>query len=569
MTQKRGIMSQVAYTDPRVATKSFIAPVNDDVVIEVGDEAIKPSARTDQPEQIVDAKDYIARTLQELLHKANAFDELTHEFKVILEYNRALVSLLDVNAEGDLCYHTACSPIGPYSSEAKVIQCINKKVSDFKTFYETQPKQWKTLRLASQIVAGLDRIIADYPDTLFHSYESFTVELTKTRIDLDAYYQAECKKHTAALSQAIQKPDSSVYDLLNTNADMFPLVPVLDRIRKDYGDNMATHVRLHIISEEMGTSDEDRYISQEVVQGCLMAIAAHVKTEDLAWKYAQPEAESGAEFKNLNPHEVDRLLTFFRKAPNGESLFSYFDIPMESGAFGVDPKFLETLPRDTHEGQNLINEMCVLADIESARLWHPEKTFEMPELDMMSQLNSLFQDPFNTQLFHTDRYLSFLVAAATSLAYLQSFKGNAGMIRKEIPPLIALIESIEAAAPQKYPAAYANDYLSCWQGLKAQLNEAMLNPAHDVMPYYRRLFIHPHNNAKESALLKALRALQPSEFLARKIGYWHRYYLDKSANVDTDSPGDVQGCINLRKGALFHLSNGEAMVLHKVRDIDS
>lgn len=514
----------VSYLHP--STLIPLSPIPTLLMIEEeGPPVFAVSEKEFKEESINNARDEIYGELFALVEELESFSVLEMQLAPVISY-KPTYSYLYADAEGNLSY----AKTSGWFNEKKVVAAIRSLVTKLNDFFNSNNKDnWKAVRLASKMVEGLNTIIDDYA-----SYPTFVASLMAIREECEEFF------FELALIDPLSLP--TLPHLFTTRFESCQMKPFLDRIEQDYGERLAIFIKKFCISDRNAPT-----IKRETIQGCLMALASNVKKEDLT---------------------KDRPFEYFRRAPDGRSLIDFFDIPLCPETFSIDPVYLNAFPSSTIEEQTLINEMCVLADIESAERWQPSTHFFISPLRLLNQLHVFFVSPTNATLFHSDKYLSFLTVATTCLAYLQSCNNNSEAIKHKISPLISLIDTIiETHGSTMYKKETAK-YIEKWIKLKNTLAAATVDPLFDCMPYYRSLSAHPHlSKGRKQELYRSHQQVQASEFLARKVGYWNEYYLKNPTYIDAQGLITKHTHCDFRKGTLFHLSEKEETILYEVTDV--
>ncbi|MEM1282850.1 MAG: hypothetical protein AAGG81_04780, partial [Chlamydiota bacterium] len=359
------------------------------------------------------------------------------------------------------------------------------------------------------------------------------------------------KKTAEALNksfdQFIEKNKTpSCYDLWELPAESYPL----EYIKKVF--SKSEWMKPFLVKDKCGR------IPKEVLRDVIIATAARVDKKSVE-KYLLKQG-----IKNPSTKTWLETLNCFRQAPNGQSTLDYFKIPICSKTFEVDNQALNERPYLKPKTSYGECELSVLADIESSKWWQTSEEVHMSETTLYDHLNTLFQNPFEPQLFHTDKYLSFLTVAATALAYLDTCKQQAEMIKEKILPLILLLEEIATNAHKMYPSNYVEIYKGKWLTLIIQLKNAVLNPSYNTSVYYGTLFAHPDQDITSiEKVPEAHLAMRSSEYLSRKVGYWNRYYLTNNTFLNKEGRLKNNKTLDHRIGTLFSLTG----FLYEVKEI--
>lgn len=460
--------------------------------------------------------------------------------------------------QGKLDYYYPLSPFGAYAYGEEVAGYIKSQVEGLKKYMSEQPDadRWKSLRLANECAAGLARMVQDYSRS--STYEDFHAALSAIEKDLAEMIETARLSLNKSVDELSDSSSHSPFDLWELPAESYPLEMVESALLRFFGPRLCAFAKEHFLVKNSGGR-----IAKEALRDALIAVAANVKQPDIDWLFERIEIQ--------NPSEGDwcEALDYFRKAKGREDLLDYFEMPRLRETFDIDWKAIADRPFLSPTSPYAKCEASVLADIESSSFWHPKEWISMGEREMYDQLNTLFQNPYEPQLFHTDRYLSFLAAASTALAYVRSCKGVSEEIEHKIVPLIELLQSIVDRAEEMYPPKFVEQYKMEWETLIAQLKQSLWNSHQEYSNYYRTLFTYPGSTPLEKQKLReAHLALQPSEYLARKVGYWNRYYLSSEEFVDHKGRLKDAGMAANREGTLFYLSNGERLVPYAVKSVE-
>lgn len=497
-----------------------------------------------------------SKEAEQLHAHIDPFQHFYFDLLPLIDYQTSTYAVLYVDGE-KLNYYKPKYPFGSYSSGEDVAAYIADILAKIYIFYNQQPHEnkWKVLKIARRTLPGLQRMIDDYSYSSY--YTVFASNLKKQQEQLEIWIADAAFSLNAVADSYLASPqEHTLFDLAALHCDSYPRLTVIELFAKHYGERLAKLAVGRFLSKM------DKRISYNQLYGLIFVMAANVRREDLQWKYEADKKED-TPFEELEPGQVDELLCHFRCAPNGQSLLDYFKIKISLDKYGIDPFYLEIFPPLGEEEQGQLNEMHLYADIESTKIWHPGRMLLMTNLQMFDQLNLLFSDPYNPQLFHTDKYISFLNVAATCIAYLQSFEGKAEAVKANLPLLIHKLEEIADNADQMYPEKFSAQYNSHWLQLIGKLKEARANPSLDLTDYYLSLFAHPLLSAKQQKEILALcKELQVYEFLARKVAYWNRHYLSDDKGLQK-----CQDLLKHREGILFHLSTETGKELFEVKNI--
>lgn len=482
----------------------------------------------------------------------------------LIHYQCSEYTLLYMN-QGKLDYYMPKLPFGKYSTGSEVIDYITEIRSTIDSFYSTQEHshKWKVLKIARKVLPGLERMINNYPDS--SSYSEFVKALRDQMELLQSWITESSEVLSSSIDKYIKSMDNyTLFDLLAKRGDTYPKSKILKLFKYYYGERLANFAIERFLSEDFG--GEER-ISYYQLYGLVFVMAANVKREDLKWKY-ETEGNNSVPFEKLDKIEIDRLLRHFRCAPNGQNLLDYFEVKISFDKHTLDPFYLDIFPAEDEREQSRLNEISLYADIESTKIWHPGHLILMTNLQMFDQLNEIFSKPYNSQLFHSDRYISFLNVAATCIAYLQSFAGNAEAISANLSVVIEKLEDIADHAHEMYPEGFIERYKTYWLTLIGKLKDARTNPKIDLTKYYLSLFAHPlQSEEQRKETLKLHRSLQSYEFLARKAAYWNWNYQSNSFFLDDKGRMKNPNQLTHRIGTLFSLSNGTEMELFEVNNI--
>jgi hypothetical protein len=498
----------------------------------------------------------------------------------IIDYKHSDYKILYMN-EGKLDLYMPKLPFGSYPSGDEVVQYVTTIIEKIESFHEKQEQQnkWKVLKIARRTLPCLQEIIDNYSD--ISSYDKFTNGLQKQYNQLEEWIATSSVSSSSLVDDYIEYHYGySIFDLIDIHGDTYPKAVIIKTLKEYYGERLTNFAIDRFLSEEKTTSqlafneeeglcfieDADR-ISFNQVYGLIFSIATNVKREDLKWKYEKNKKDATS-FEKLSAEEIDKLLIYFRCAPDGHNLFDYFGIRISLDKHTVDSAYLEIFPAEDMEEQSRLNEMSVYADIESSKIWHPGQVILMTDIQMFDQLNMIFSHPYNSQLFHSDRYISFLNVAATCIAYLQSFKANKEAIDANLPILIKKLEDIANHAHEMYPDGFIARYKSHLLTLIGKLKDARRDPNINLSNYYLSLFAHPlQNDEDQLKTLKLHRQLQSFEFLARKVAYWNWNYQTNEFFIDDKGKLKNPKQMQHRVGTLFHVSAGTSMELYEVKEL--
>lgn len=499
----------------------------------------------------------------------------------LIDYQKSDYTILYMN-EGKLDYYMPKLPFGSYPSGDEVIEYIRDVISKIETFFQKQEQKdcWKVLKIARRTLPGLKSIIDNYSE--LSSYEKFSKDLQGEYTRLEEWITKASIRSSSIVDEYIEYHyDFNIFDLANLRGDTYPKATVVELLKEYYGERLTNFALDRFLSEEKDqkiplsfTKDEGLTFFEDVdrlsysqLYGLIFTIATNAKREDLKWKYER-DNKGDKPFEELNAQEIDKLLSYFRNSPDGHNLFDYFGIRISLDKHTVDQSFLELFPAEDKEEQGRINEMTVYADLESTKIWHPGRVILMTDLQMFDQLDMIFMHPYQPQLFHSDKFISFLNVAATCIAYLQSFEGNAEAIDANLPTVIKKLEDIAGHAEEMYPSGHIAKYKSHWLTLIGKLKDARANPELDLTEYYLSLFAHPLQSDKDKLkTLKLHRKLQSFEYLARKVSYWNWNYQCSEFFVDETGKQKLPNQMQHRIGTLFHLSTGVGMELYEVKDL--
>ncbi len=517
----------------------------------------------------------------EQLHAhADPFQGFYFELLPLIDYQKSNYTILYMN-EGKLDYYMPKLPFGNYPSGNEVIEYITQIISKVESFYaeQQQKDRWKVLKIARRALPGIQKIIDNYSE--LSSYEKFSKDLQSGYSRLEDWIAKSSVSLSYIVDEYIEYHYSfNIFDIANLRGDTYPKSTVIELLKEYYGDRLTNFAIDRFISEEknkvpLSFSEDEGFtffenidrLSYNQLYGLIFTIATNAKREDLKWKYEKNKKDDKP-FEKLNAAEIDKLLTYFRNSPDGHNLFDYFGIKISLDKHSVDSSYLDLLPAENIQEQSRLNEMSVYADIESTKIWHPGRVILMTDIQMFDQLNMVFTHPYQPQLFHSDKYISFLNVAATCIAYLQSFESNAEAIDANLPTVIKKLEDIANHAHEMYPDGHVAKYKSHWLNLIGKLKDARRNPKLDLTNYYLSLFSHPLQSDKDQVkTLKLHRELQSYEYLARKVAYWNWNYQTSHFFVDEEGKQKYPNQMQHRVGTLFQVSTGTGMELYEVRDI--
>lgn len=501
---------------------------------------------------------------EQLRVKSDPFLEIEKLLETLINYEQSSYTILYVKDE-ELSYYMPYFPYGSYSHGPSVIELIKKKVQQLKDFYVEQPKKyhWKGLKIARKVLNGLEKITENYPKC--SSYDPFIEELTLIQTDLKNFITHESQKLNEAVTLFLNhSKEATIFDLLALSAEYYEKKLLFSVLSRSYGERLVLEV-FHL-----GLEDSEK-IHYEHAYSLLFAIANMVTEKDLRSAYHRsPKKDSHGEeisFDDLEKQDVLKIFLSFHQAPNGDHLLNYFEIPFSLDKYEIDDTFIKNFSAKNTQEQNLLNHISIYADILSAKIWNSKQILHMPLVKMYDQLN-LFVDHFkNSQLFHTDRYISFLNIAATAIAYLKSCQHHEE-IQAKLPLIIDLFDEIVDHAEEIYPAGYTEQYKSDWLNLIGHLKDAIRDENKNLDPYFLSLFSHPLQDTQSKLkTLQCREKLQPMEFLARKAAYWNRYFQNQDLYYDQNNVLINPDLLSHRKESLFPIYQNGEMLLYEIADI--
>lgn len=474
--------------------------------------------------------------------------------------------LLYVN-NGMLAYRVPMFYYGSYTDGFEVIKYISDELILLTSAYERLDIQskWRGIRLGEQIIKGLNLISVDYG--FGECYKEFRVSLQSEIESISEIVDKEKVNLNRSLNSFKGVNEAcNLVDLYALPAESYPLNMILEIILERYGIRLRNVVlNKYLKSERVGNIQNDT-IPKEELRDIIICIATNVNLLDIMQKY-QEILDTKKDFNQLTDIEIDKALSFYRKTSDGRSLIGYFSIPISSKDFTVTENYLKSNPQSTLNGFNQLYETFVLADIESVRMWHDETWCYMPRLEMFDCLQTFFNTPLRSigQVFHTDRYLSFLTAAATIIAYIEDCKEQNDELSVKINPLIYFIEDITTHCSDIYQQGFMEKYKELWLTLITHLKSVVNDSSYSLKAYYISLFAHPLQNSKQKKkALEVHQLLQGSEFLARKVAYWNRYYLSSKIHLESI---ERAGFEDIRSGTLFHLPESGKQVLYEINSV--
>jgi hypothetical protein len=511
------------------------------------------SSETDTREVTIEqARAEILEITTDIHTKNDPYLIIRDQLKPIIDYQttRKLLYVKDSALEE---YFPLC-PIGPYTYADEVVKCIDSQIFSLIAYIDQlgDTDKWIALRLASEVINGLTVMIEDYSHS--HTYQAFMEQLTITKNFLaKSINKISLKLNESIESLTEQQTNYSIFDLWELPAESYPQKLLNDCVE---WFQHSTLIQSFLIK------NADGRVPKEALRDEIIAVATTVTKQDVD----QILIQQG--LYDVPIEKWNNTLQEFRHSPSGQSFIEYFQLPISYDKFEIDDSALDQRPYLKSASPQGQCETAVLTDIEAAQLWDSKRQVYMSKTEMYDQLNTLFQNPYEPQLFHTDKYLSFLTVAATSLAYLESCQRQPDEIQHKIQPLIFLLEDITDHAHKMYPKKYVETYKSEWLTLIAQLKMALQNADVDCSSYYIGLFAHPDQNGllKKKALATHT-ALQPSEYLARKVGYWNQYYLTDPAFIDDKGRLNDTDTISNRIGTIFPLSVDQEIIPYTIKKL--
>jgi len=470
---------------------------------------------------------------ERLLHlvtelRVNAFPlrTLLSDLSALLYYEKGKTYYLTVE-EGKVTTYRHYFPFWSGFNADMVFDAIEKQVERVNAaFNEGAIAKRHLLKLSSVLAEKLELIIEDYA-----GYPAFSGKIKCLAAALNTSEDAiSCKNAESPF--ALLKSGSAFYVASDVKA-----------LFSNYYGSRISEILFHDYVSPIGNA-----LSAERVQDLVIAAAVEVRKEDLIL------------------HSLD----YFRKGPDGQSLFDYFQIPISSKDYSVSEEFVnwQLLGASENEKKSLafnrrLNAYKILADLEAGRYWSSENGVQMSDLEVNDRIYSFYSDPFNPQLFHTDRYRSFLHVAAAAVAYVEQCRGHQELMRARIKPFINLIDKVIEKSESIYPKEFKGRYQDCWQQLRLHLSFACANADYTLSRYYRYLHVHPLQETEQQAAASSLfEELQPDEFLARKIAYLQRHILENSIFLEED----LDEIMRL-KGVLFRLPEDNEMKLYTIEAI--
>lgn len=475
----------------------------------------------------------------------DSIHELFKSLISIINYVPCDYQLLYVKND-ELCYYTPKSYYGSYFYGNEVLIFIENKIETiFQVFEEIElSKKWKVLKIISQTLEGLQKIIDNY--SINSTYKSFVDGLKFIYDNLSQFVSEQKDDLNKPLNLFLQQGllPKDYFHLLSFYAFSYPKSLII----KILSENYCPRLVLEIFKDH-----EDEFILHENAYKILFSIATLVTKEDLEWHYNQLQNEN-KNFNELSINELHLLLKHYRYSLEGFNLLEYFHIPITSDKFNIDPIFLEMNRSKNIFEENLMCEINVYCDLMSYVIWQPCELVHISPVQMYDHLNRFFESPLNPHLFHTDRYINFLTVATAIFSYYKYSKNE----EERIERFNTIIEQIKLVL-KNCNEIYPNDtekYKFCWNRLLGELNNSIRNPNYDLGPYYKSLITHPlEEDANKDETLKYYSLLQPYEFLGRRIAYWNRYYQESNFYVDSSNKLKDISHITQRVGTLIYLPN--------------
>lgn len=483
------------------------------------------------------------------LHQDRFIDLLTL-LNSVINYIPCEYQLLYIK-ENELCYYTPKSYLGAYYYGKDVTEFIENKLHKIIEFYEETnvSEKWKVLKIANLFQLGLKKIITNY--LLKNTYQSFVNGLEEIHLKLNSYIEEKIIELNSTLQKHLDLnlEPKNYFQLLNYYCYSYSKSILIEILKKDYGERLT-----EIIFKDC----EDDIILYDNAYKIMFAIATLVTIEDVEWYYYQSYKKSRA-FSELSYREINYLLNHFRLSPENLNFMEYFSIPLTHDKYMVDPIYFEINKAQNTFEQNLINEINVYCDLYSYVIWQPCEMIQISPLQIYDQLNKFFENPYNPHLFHTDRYINFLTIATTIFSY-SSYCKNEEERRERFDIITEKIKHLIEKSNEIYP----NDvekYKFCWNSLLGQINKILKNPNYDMKPYYKSLITHPlEDDENKQQTLNYYSQLQPFEFLARRIAYWNRYYLESNLYLNDEKNLKDTNYIFQRIGTLIYLPNSKEIL---------
>lgn len=472
---------------------------------------------------------------QKIEEARSPFQQLQDKLKIICDYQPTRIAVL--YADQDLLNYSQTMSFTPAVQEA-VATWIRAQVDAMWKHYGQAPTcergQW--LQLASQASRGLKRIADDY--VKYPEFKKKVEGVLQELNDAISGYESTLQMELHALRK---RPNVTLFDLWNVGV-LNPQLPkdfIQQIATRMWGERLAEHVLATYLKAGQTA------LNQQDLKWLLIAAAADVKREDV-------ERQANPSFAQLSYQEQNQLLDRFRKGPNGQSLLAFFQIPLEDPKRTIALSEYNRLDPKCPVDMNRFIALQVLADIESVALWDKPRTLLMPKKEMIANLLKFLSSARKPNLFHDDHYLSLLQAAGPIIAFAKQAKPE------DKPVLTALFYAL-----QESKLACAIHYRPSYCGKLARLLSALhkaVEPLLDDQPFAEAELIkclarHP----KQSPMacidpLEASLRFKPSEYLARKVAYWNKYYLESSLHLDSKS--EVKEELfrtQIRTGTLFTL----------------
>lgn len=488
--------------------------------------------------------------------------DLIKEMHSLIHYEGSDYKILYV-ADDRLEYYIPRFPYGSYANGDDVIDYIEKKLKRIYNCYHDQPRdsRWRILKIARTVQESLEKILKNYSHK---SYQDFSTKLLEKKTALETFITEKTLKLNKCVEDRIEVHENgTLFQLLNCYADSYPKNLILNLIEKNYGSRLK-NVVLHLFPCE-----EDR-IFHDIAYKFLFVIATCVNREDLHWKYSQMTQNriNPTPFENLSDKKIEQLLNLFRKAPDQSNLLDYFHIKISLDKFIVEESYIKLNSARTIYEQNLLNEIQIYADIESVALWDKTPHIQMSQLQMYDQLETLLKNPYKSQLFHSDRYISFLTTAATIIAYANTVQSDSEVLNERLTLIIRTLEDIVDHADIMYPNEYIEQYKVHWNTLIGKLNDSINSGKIDFSDYYLQLFAHPLlDDKRKIETLECFHSLQPYEYLARKVAYWNCYYLCNPFHVNEKGELIDSNAFSHRIGTLFYCFQNNKKILFEIDKI--
>lgn len=210
----------------------------------------------------------------------------------------------------------------------------------------------------------------------------------------------------------------------------------------------------------------------------------------------------------------------------------------------------------------------MLADIESIALWNQPKAVLMDPKDAVEKLLVFLGSPQKPNALNDDHYLNLLQVAAAAITLAKEAK-KSGSIREILLPLIYAKIQAKLSSAQLYRPSYCATLATHWSALHTALELLCEGKELNEAELIRNLSRHPHHSTLAfQEPHEASDWFKASEYLARKVGYWLKYYQESALHLDSKS--EVKEELfrtKIREGTLFTLHDRGVDRLYEVRRV--